>query len=62
MFNSSAYDELHIQLRSSVALTVFAVGRFVHPINIVTAEMRTFSFVILFTNVGDDLETLPDSN
>ncbi|XP_035016948.2 N-acetyllactosaminide alpha-1,3-galactosyltransferase [Hippoglossus stenolepis] len=28
MFNSTAYDELHIQLRSSVALTVFAVGRY----------------------------------
>ncbi|XP_060924582.1 N-acetyllactosaminide alpha-1,3-galactosyltransferase-like [Limanda limanda] len=27
-FDGKAYDELHIQLRSSVALTVFAVGRY----------------------------------
>ncbi|XP_060924583.1 N-acetyllactosaminide alpha-1,3-galactosyltransferase-like [Limanda limanda] len=28
IFDGKAYDELHIQLRSSVALTVFAVGRY----------------------------------
>ncbi|XP_062249004.1 N-acetyllactosaminide alpha-1,3-galactosyltransferase-like [Platichthys flesus] len=28
IFDANAYDELHIQLRSSVALTVFAVGRY----------------------------------
>lgn len=29
MFNPSIYDTIHIQLESSIAVTVFAVGRFV---------------------------------
>lgn len=31
MFDPDVYDQYHIRLQSSVALTVFAVGRFVSP-------------------------------